>query len=65
MLGVVGFLICLLAFLVGMELRSPGTVHAVVEAGTLVWMTASQHVDAEICSSLTTLGRPIAACAGL
>lgn len=65
MLGAVGFLICLLAFLVGMEIRSPGTVLAVVEAATLVVMSASAHVDADICASLANLGRPIVACAGL
>ncbi len=65
MLGAVNFLICLLALIVGMETRSPGTLHAVVEAGTLVWLTASHHVDADICSRLADLGHPVASCAGL
>lgn len=65
MLGAVSFVVCLLALLVGMELRSPGTVHAIVEAATLVWITASDRVDTDICSSLASLGRPLASCAGL
>lgn len=62
MLGAVNFLICLLALMAGMEIRSPGTLHAVIEAATITMTVAHDHVGADICAKLTALGRPIAAC---
>lgn len=65
MLGAVCFLICMLALFAGMEVRSPGTLQAIVEAVTLTWMAASQNLDGDICAKFVDLGRPLAACSGL
>ena len=62
MLGAASFLICILALLVGMEVRSPGTLQTATEAAILTWSVANQHVAADICAKLDTMGRPLVAC---
>lgn len=62
MLGFVALIVCLIGLAVGLEMSSPGTLAAMVEAGVRVWFAVNGQVDVQICDQLNRLSQISPAC---